>query len=197
VGAGVVHLLDSQMLAWQAYAKLALHEGYSDWPIPSFAVRGSLAHVTGTDQASMSMASLDLLASRGFGLLKTIRLEPLVGASLVLINARGGPLDATPSCDGHELAAGIPGTDPLPAGCHASQQGTTNDLDAVFSFPRQDAIVRYRLFGGFKLKFGVLSTLVQYEIIPPGQSRDGQEPNGARDQSESQSTLSLSAGFQF
>ncbi len=196
VGAGVVHLLDSQMLDWQAYAKFALHEGFNDWPIPSFAVRGSLGYLTGTDQVRLTTASLDLLASRSFGVLKTTRLEPLAGVSFMFIDARSGAIDATPSCDGHALANNTPGTGSL-GGCYAAQQGSANDLGAVVSFPEQDTIVRYRLFGGAKLRFGVAFLLAQYEFFPAGRTRDQSEPGGARDQSAAQSALSMSAGLDF
>jgi len=64
-------------LAWQSYAKFAIHEGFHDWPVPSFAVRGAVSYLTGTNQVGMTVTSLDLLISKRFGLLKTARLEPL------------------------------------------------------------------------------------------------------------------------
>src|SRR5689334_22599067 len=41
LGAGGVHLIDSHVWAAQLYAKVALHEGYHQLPIPSLAVRGA------------------------------------------------------------------------------------------------------------------------------------------------------------
>lgn len=197
IGAGVVHLLDSQMLSWQAYAKLALHEGFNEWPFPSVAVRASLGYLTGTDQARMTTTSLDLLASKAFGLLKTVRFEPLAGVSVMFVDVRSGAIDTTPSCDGYGLAANAPGSVATPAGCYSAQRNTANDLKAVVVFPKQDTILRYRVFGGAKVRLGVAYLLAQYEFFPPGKSRDQNEPSGARDQSSGQNALSMSAGFDF
>ncbi len=193
IGAGVVHLLDSQMLSWQTYAKLALHEGFNEWPFPSVAVRASLAYLTGTDQARMTTTSLDLLASKAFGLLKTVRFEPLAGVGVMFVDIRSGAIDATPACDGYALATAMS----LPTGCSNAQQGTTNDLKAVVAFPKQDTILRYRVFGGAKMRLGVAFLLAQYEFFPAGKSRDQNESGGARDQSTAQNAVSMSAGFDF
>src|SRR5579862_8970760 len=45
VGAGAVHLVDSHIWTGQLYAKLALHEGYHDLPLPSLAVRGAASRM--------------------------------------------------------------------------------------------------------------------------------------------------------
>ena len=42
VGAGAIDVLGSHMYAIQGYAKIALQEGFHDWVLPSFAVRGSV-----------------------------------------------------------------------------------------------------------------------------------------------------------
>jgi hypothetical protein len=196
LGFGAVHLLDSQLLAWQSYAKFAIHEGFHDWPIPSFAVRGAVSHLTGTDQATMTVTSLDLLISKRFGLLKTARLEPFVGWSLISIFARSGTLDATPSCDATQIATAPLGSNPGNLYCSSSQTGTTNDVNANFRFPGQNAITRYRLFLGFKIKFAVAFFAAQYEAYFAGSTRDG-SAFSARDQSGTQNALSLSTGLDF
>ena len=38
------------MYAIQGYAKFALQEGFHDWVLPSFAVRGSASQLLGTGQ---------------------------------------------------------------------------------------------------------------------------------------------------
>jgi hypothetical protein len=195
VGGGVVNLLDSQMLAWQAYAKLALHEGYHDMPFPSLAVRAAIAYLTGTDQANLTTNSFDIFISKGFGLLKTTRLEPFGGWGLILIKASGKPVDFTPLCDAQAVAKAAPGQTPS-AYCAPAQSGTTNDLKANYAFPTQDNITRYRVFGGAKLKFGVLAIIAQYELYLAGNSRDD-SVTPAVDQSSRQSALSMSAGLDF
>jgi hypothetical protein len=196
VGAGMVHLLESRMLAWQGYAKLALHEGFHDWPLPSLAVRGSASMITGTDQVRMSVLGVDLILSKGFGILKTARLEPFGGASFLFIKARGNPIDATPSCDAYRVQAAAPG-EALGDYCANAQRGTANDYAATFSFPDQDTIKRNRLFGGAKLTFATVFVSAQYEFVPAGRSRDERRANGAKDGSGKQKSLSMSAGFDF
>jgi hypothetical protein len=195
VGGGVVNLLDSQLLSWQAYTKLALHEGFHDLPIPSLSVRGAFAYLSGTDQASLRTISLDVMISKGFGVLKTARLEPFGGWSLLLIKASGKPLDFTPLCDSGEVARAAQGQ-AVSSQCAVAQSGTPNDLKANAAFPSQDVITRYRVFGGAKLKFGVLAIIAQYELHLAGHSRDD-SPISAVDRSGQQSAVSLSLGLEF
>ena len=192
VGGGVVNLLDSQMLSWQAYAKFALHEGFHDLPIPSLSVRGAFAYLTGTDQISLKTTSIDVLVSKGFGVLKTVRLEPFGGWSLLLIQASGKTTDFTPLCD---ATAKLDPGQPIGNQCVADPNGSTaNDLKANFAFPSQEVITRYRVFGGAKLKFGILDIIAQYELYLAGHSRD---ESSAIDQSGRQSAFSLSLGLEF
>jgi hypothetical protein len=196
LGAGVVHLLDSRLLSWQGYAKLALHEGFNDWPLPSLAVRASGAYVTGSEQVRLKIAGFDVIISKAVGVLKTFRLEPFGGWSLLLIQARSGRLDATPSCDAYAVrTAGV--GQMLGDYCAEAQRGTSNDTLANFAFPDQDVITRNRFFLGAKLKFAIAFASLQYEIVPGGHSRDQRKPSGARDASGKQEGLSLSAGFDF
>lgn len=195
-GAGVVHLLDSQMLAWQGYAKWALHEGFHDLPLPSFAVRGSMSYVTGTDQARILISGVDLVLSKAFGLGGTARLEPFGGLSFLYISAKSGIIDATPSCDAYAVHTATMGQ-ALGDYCASAQRGTGNDYLASFKFPDQDTITRHRVFGGMKLRFAAVFLTAQYEVVPGGRSRDQKKPNGATDTSAQQQSLSLSAGFDF
>jgi hypothetical protein len=195
LGVGAVHLLDSQMLAWQSYAKIGVYEGYRDWPGPSFSARGAVSYLTGTDQIRMTVTSFDLLVSKGFGLFKTARIEPFAGWSLISIFAHSNRIDATPSCDATRVAsAGAIG--PVSPYCAPAQAGTKNDFEANFSFPDQNTITRYRVLGGFKLKFAVVFFTAQYEAYFAGSTRDGSTAS-ARDQSATQSSLSLSSGLDF
>jgi hypothetical protein len=193
LGGGVVHLLDSHLLSWQAYSKLALHEGFHDLPIPSFSVRGAFAYLSGTDQVSLKTFSIDLLVSKGFGVLKTLRIEPFGGWSLLLISASGKTIDFTPLCDARAVSLAAPGT-VVSDQCAVAQSGTDNDFKANKAFPGQDVITRHRVFGGAKLKFGMLDIIAQYEIYLAGRSRD---ESSADDQSKTQSAVSLSVGLEF
>lgn len=192
-GGGVVNLLGSQMLSWQGYVKFALHEGFHDLPFPSLAVRTAFAYLTGTDQVSLRTTSIDVLLSKAFGVLKTFRLEPFGGWSLLMIKAGGKPIDFTPLCDSRQAALAGPGQ-PISGNCAIAQSGTANDLLANAAFPSQDIITRYRVFGGAKLKFGTLAVIAQYEVHLAGHSRD---ETSAVDQSGQQSAFSLSTGLEF
>jgi hypothetical protein len=194
LGGGVVNLLNSQMLSWQGYAKFALHEGFHDLPFPSLAVRAAVAYVTGTDQVNLQTTSLDVLISKGFGVLKTVRIEPFGGWSLLIIKASGKTIDFTPLCDSHQAAQAAAGQQS--GNCAVAQSGTTNDLLANVAFPSQDIITRYRVFGGAKLKFGMLAVIAQYELYLAGNSRD-ENVISAIDQSGRQSAFSLSTGLEF
>jgi hypothetical protein len=195
LGGGVVNLFGSQMLSWQAYAKLALHEGFHDLPIPSLSVRGAFAYLTGTDQVNLRTTTVDVLVSKGFGVLKTARLEPFGGWSLLLIKASGRTIDFTPLCDSREVALAAPG-ESVGDHCALAQSGTTNDLLANKAFPSQDVITRYRVFAGAKLKFGLLAMIAQYELYLAGTSRDD-SVIPAVDHSHNQSAFSLSVGLEF
>jgi hypothetical protein len=197
LGGGVVNLLGSQMLSWQGYAKLALHEGFHDLPIPSLSVRGAFAYVTGTDQVSLNVTSVDVLISKGFGVLKTARLEPFGGWSLLMIRAAGKPIDFTPLCDA-QVVANTPFGQKVSDNCAVVPDGgdRKNDFKANVAFPSQDVITRYRIFGGAKLKFGLLAIIAQYEHYLAGNSRD-EDVVAAVDHSGQQSAFSLSLGLDF
>lgn len=192
VGAGVVHLLQSQMIAYQAYAKLAIHEGFNDWPLPSVAGRAGVSHVTGSDQVRLDIASFDAIASKSFGVGGTFRAEPFGGWSYLMIKAKSGVIDATPGCDGFVSSAGGNG------GMFCGPMAADNDLAANLEFPNQDTIIRTRFFGGMKLKFAAVFIAAQYEYIPPGRSRDlSKSSAGARDKSGEQTRVSISGGLDF
>jgi hypothetical protein len=196
VGAGVVSLLESSLLSWQAYAKLALHEGFPRKPYPSVALRGAIAHVTGTEQARLTTMAIDVIASKGFGVGGTFRVEPYVAWSFLRIQAESGLIDATPSCDAFSVRTSLPGQ-PLGDYCAEAQRGSDNDRLADFVFPRQSPIRRQRVSAGAKLKFATVFLTAQYELYPAGRSRDGHRADGARDDSGKQQGIALSAGFDF
>ena len=139
IGAGAVKLIDSNMYAVQGYAKLALHEGFHDWPIPSLAVRGAVSHLLGASQVDLTVVSVDASVSKSFGIGGTVTLDPYLGAGVLLSFVRGQVIDTTPNVD-------------------AFQQGpNSNDVNANTTFPDPDTIVRWRLFGGFRLLYAFLA----------------------------------------
>jgi hypothetical protein len=193
-GAGALSIVGSHMYALQGYAKLALQEGFHGWWLPSLAVRGGASQLLGTSEVDLTVYSVDVIASKAFDIGGTARFEPIVGWSVLFISARSGVIDATPGCD----AFASPGGPAPNAACMASQApGGGDDLNANFTFPKQDIITRQRFFGGFKLKLSVVFVAAQVEVALAGNSRDNSRDMGAVDRSSTQQTYSLSAGFDF
>jgi hypothetical protein len=196
-GVGAMSLLGSRMYAVQAYAKLALQEGFHGWMLPSLAVRGSASQLLGTSQVDLNVFGVDVLISKAFGIAGTVRLEPFLGWNMLFIDAVSGHLDATPACDAFEVRNAAPTDAPPGPQCRASQNGTWNDQNANFTFPQQDVITRQRWSGGLKMKLAVMFLVAEYAIIPGGSSHDENQPAQARDLSGSQQSFGLSAGLDF
>src|SRR5262245_26690029 len=87
IGAGAVHLIDSKTWAGQLYAKFGLHEGYHELPIPSVAVRGAVSRMMNQRELDMTVASLDITASKHVGVGGTWRLDPFGGWNLLMIRS--------------------------------------------------------------------------------------------------------------
>ena len=196
-GAGALSILGSRMYVLQGYAKLALQEGFHGWWLPSFAVRGSASQLLGTSQVDLTVYGVDVLASKAFSVGGTARLEPFVGWSMLFISARSGVIDATPACDAFMSPGGPPTTNPQCAASQMPGPDFQNDLNANFTFPKQDMITRQRFFAGFKLKLSVVFVAAQVDVGLAGKSRDTSRPSGPMDHSGTQQTYSLSAGFDF
>ena len=55
LGFGGSNLLQSGNLCLNGYAKIALHEGYHDIPVPSIAARATVSRLAGTPQVDMTI----------------------------------------------------------------------------------------------------------------------------------------------
>jgi len=194
-GAGAIDVLGSHMYAMQGYAKLALQEGFHDWVLPSFAVRGSVSQLLGTSQVNMTVWGVDVLISKAFGIGGTARIEPYFGWNVLFINARSGVIDATPQCDAYAQHASLVSGGANPPGCAPATNGPWSDLDNNFTFPSQDVITRYRWSLGAKLKLSVLFLTVEGDLIQGGTSHDSNAD--IVDNSSTQESFSLSAGLDF
>lgn len=190
-GVGAVHLLDSSTWAAQAYAKLALHEGYHDYPLPSLAVRGAVSRMMNQRELDLTVLSADVILSKHFGIGGTWRLDPFAGYDLLAIIPRSEVIDATPNID------------PLAPG---------NELDTAnnFVFKDQAAVLRHRVIGGVKLQYDVVQLTVEVQYALAGTSVDNRAgtsdpcmPNAttancdAKDTAAAQTTVSISAGVDF
>ncbi|HEX8108607.1 MAG TPA: hypothetical protein VF516_12825 [Kofleriaceae bacterium] len=190
LGAGAVHLVGSTIWAAQLYGKLAVHEGFHDLPIPSVAVRGGVSRMMNQRELDLTIASFDVTVSRHLGIGGTWRLDPFAGYDLLIIVPRSQVIDATPDVD------------PLAPG---NQMDAAND----FVFRDQANILRQRLLLGAKLQYEVLQLTLEAQLALAGSSVDSHpgtmacQPSStttscsARDTAAAQTTVSLSAGFDF
>jgi hypothetical protein len=191
LGAGAVHLVGSTIWAAQLYGKLALHEGFHDLPIPSIAVRGGVSRMMNQRELDLTIGSFDVTVSRHLGIGGTWRLDPFAGWNLLVIVPRSQVIDATPDVD------------PL-------DPGNQMDVANNFVFRDQANITRQRFLLGTKLQYAVLQITLEAQFALAGSSVDSRpgaamacQPSStttscnARDTAASQTTVSLSAGFDF
>ncbi len=191
VGAGALHLVDSSIWTGQLYAKLALHEGYHQWPIPSLSFRGGVSRMMQQRALDLTVVSLDAMLSKHFGVGGTWRFDPYIGWNILLIVPRSEVIDPTPQID-------------------ALQPGNEGDNTKNFVFKEQDNIVRQRLVVGTKLQYYIVQLTIEAAFATAGSSVDDRPgvtdacmPNSttsncdAKDTAKAQTTLSLSAGIDF
>ncbi|HEX3761852.1 MAG TPA: hypothetical protein VHW23_24300 [Kofleriaceae bacterium] len=191
LGAGAVHLLGSTIWAAQVYAKIAVHEGFHELPIPSIAIRGAVSRMMNQRDLDLTIGSLDITLSRHLGIAGTWRLDPFLGYNLLIIVPRSQVIDATPDVD------------PLAPG---NQMDVANN----FVFHDQAAITRHRFLLGAKAQYSVLQITLEAQYALAGSSVDSRpgvtqacQPSAtttscnAKDTAAGQTTVSLSAGFDF
>ena len=189
IGAGAVHLLDSQLWTGQLYAKFALHEGYHDLPLPSVAARGAVSRLIGASDLDLTVVSIDASISKRFGIGGTWSLSPYGGWSALVIIPRSEVLDPTPNID--------PMDDPM-------------DGELNFVFSDQDDIIRHRFFAGMKLQYYVFQLTVEGNMTIAGSSVDdlagtttqcAQQSDtvfcDAKDAARRQNSFVISAGLDF
>lgn len=191
-GVGAVHLAESRTWTGQLYTKFALHEGYTQLPLPSVAVRGGVSRMMTQRELDLTIASFDVLLSKHFGIGDTWRLDPFAGWNLLMIIPRSEVIDPTPHID------------PL-------DPASTMDAGNSFVFTEQDTILRHRLLVGVKLQFYVVQLTLEASFALAGKSVDDQPGTSApcalasaetvacdaTDTAKGQRTLSLSAGVDF
>jgi len=199
LGAGALYLLDSSMFALQVYGKLAIHEGFHRWPLPSAAIRGAASRVMGSKEIDLTVASLDASLSYPFGIGGTVNLQPYAGYGLLWIIPRSQVLDANPTCDVGVTSQDPTATCPDPRTPGATIAPGITELNANFVFRNQSAILRQRMAFGFKLKFHVLALSADYTYFFAGSSSDSGGPGGAsiKDMSQAQHQVNLSVALDF
>lgn len=191
LGGGVIHLRESTMWAGQVYAKLALQEGYHDYPLPSLALRGGVSRLMTQRELDLTVVSIDASLSKHIGIGGTWNINPYAGYNLLVIIPRSEVVDPTPNID------------PL-------DPGMANDRSLNFVFEDQDPILRQRIFLGAKAQFGVATITVEGQLALAGTSVDDRggtstpceagsstEQCDAKDTAASQQSLTISAGLEF
>ena len=200
VGAGVINVLETNMFALQVYAKVAIHEGFHGWPLPSVAIRGAASRLMGSSNLDLTVASLDFSLSYSFGLGGTINLAPYAGYNLLWIIPRSQVLDANPTCDAYVTSNNPTATcpDPRNPGGAVITPGST-ELNSNFVFRNQENILRHRVFFGLKMKFHVVALIADYAFIPAGSSSDPNGPGAVKikDQSKLQHQASIALALDF
>jgi hypothetical protein len=182
VGAGATKLIDSSMYAIQGYAKFALHEGFHDWALPSLAVRGAVSHLLGASQVDLTVLSLDATVSKSFGIGGTVTLDPYLGAGALLSFVRGQVIDTSPNHDAYKDGP------------------NSEDVNANTTFPDPDTIVRWRLYGGFRLLYAFLALTGEfaYTFCNDSASSCGKaDPARITDRSGGQIQINFSGSFVF
>ncbi len=189
-GAGAVHLFDSKMWSGQAYAKLAIQEGYHDLPVPSVALRGGVSRLLGQKEIDLTIMSFDASISKHVGVGSTWGFDPYGGYGALIMRMRSEVIDPTPDVD------------PL-------DPANTNDRALNFVFKDQDDIVRHRLFLGAKLQYYVFQMTIEGSYALAGSSVDDRGSDNecmfdsttsncnSTDQAAAQRTLTISTGFDF
>lgn len=191
VGVGFVHLLDSGLWSAQTYAKIGLHEGYHDLPVPSVAVRGAVSRLMGSKELDLTVASFDVSISKQIGVGGTWTLSPYGGWNLLIIVPRSEVLDATPGID-------------------SLMPGNEMDANLNFVFRDQDDILRHRFFLGAKLQYYVFELTLEGNFAMAGRSEDDRSGTDeactfesttvqcdSEDRGRAQKTFSVSLGLDF
>jgi hypothetical protein len=167
LGLGARHLIGSHLWSPLVTAKIALHEGFHDWPIPSVAVRGSGAHLLGASGFNLSLAGLDFSLSKQIGIASLFNLTPYTGYQLLWIIADSEVLDATPAIDPMVDTSTAAQGNPLKLNqCWAA------DCVGDFSFANQSNITRHRFFIGMRANFYLVSLSLEYTYFASGGKSD-------------------------
>jgi hypothetical protein len=146
--------------------------------------------MTGSETLDLTVASLDITASKAFGLAGSFSVAPYAGWNWLFILARSEVVDKTPQID---------------------SSVDMSDANLEFVFADQDTIIRNRAFLGAKLHYYVFVLGLEAAFALAGGSTDDRggtdmdcdsagDPTAncdATDQSELQSTYSVSVGFDF
>lgn len=208
MGGGFTHLVSSRLFALNAFAKLALHEGFLHWATPALAVRFSGQRIVGTSQVDLTIIGVDVSLSKSFGVGGTFNFTPYVGYNALWIFADSQVIDTTPNIDSLQCSADVNSVGgncnfniPIPPG----QFCTDSDCGSNYVFDDQDAILRHRIFLGLRIIYYRLSLTIEASWSLPGNSKDElMQFDGTnwvteqlKDEAKFQQTYSVSLGWDY
>lgn len=97
VGANFSWLVESELFSPGIEVRWALQEGYR--LAPDFGLRGSVNHMVGNRDMSLTVVGLDAVVSKGFGIAGMMHLAPYLSWSLLMIAASSRVIDPTPTVE--------------------------------------------------------------------------------------------------
>ncbi len=173
-------LIGSDMATLEVGAKLAIHEGFHGWAIPSIAVRVAVAHLFGSPQVALTVLEAGVLVSKRFAVRGALQLDPFVGLGALVVFSSSQVIDTTPEVDAYrQKPLGAP------------------DENANVTLPDLDPLPRLRVHGGLRLKVSLFQLTVEGAFVPcNGTGRDCQHDGAVAvvDRSGGQAQASLSLG---
>jgi len=95
LGMNATYLLESELWGLGGMLKWAVNESVDDFPI-DIAVRGTINRVVGSTQLDLTVAGVDVIVGRDFGLGGILNLSPYFAYSPVWVISRSAVIDATP-----------------------------------------------------------------------------------------------------
>jgi hypothetical protein len=172
-------LIGSGMFTLELAAKLALHEGFHGWAVPSIALRVAVAHLFGSPELALTMLETGLLVSKRFPIRGGVQLDPFLGVAALITFTTSQVIDTTPNVDAFRQGAMAP------------------DENANVTLPDLDPLPRVRLHAGLRLKASLfqLTAEVAY-VLCNATGRDCRHDGSVEvvDRSGGQTQISLAAG---
>ena len=165
LGAGFNYLPRSGMWMMLVDTKLAIHEGFQNFPLPEIAVRGTGGRMVGNNQMDITLAGLDFSMSKSFGVAGTFNLTPYAGYQILWVVADPEVIDATPDEDAVEASRA---NGSAPNGAIPQCSENVADCNAYFVFFDPDAFLRQRFFIGIRLVIGVVNLTGEFAMATKG-----------------------------
>ncbi len=200
LGLNAGRIFNTSYWVWGGSVKIALFEGFrsglAGW-LPDVAVRGSVTTLTGDDEFSLTVPSVDVVISKPLVIAQTVVLTPIVGVQFIWVAADAESIDVTPDIDQWDDCAANPvsgtamGTDyavPRPT-C----TGPTRDFVNELEYSRLRAF-RARMVLGFNLRYQAmhLGASIHWDLRAPSNIDSDVPENTAN-----QFTVTVAAGIRY